>query len=50
VGRRPDPTIAPDKTIKVEAWTTAAETGQDHSAQKYLDLGYDVVASPSDTL
>jgi hypothetical protein len=45
-----NPTIAPDKTIKVEAWTTAAETGQDHSAAKYLSLGYEVVASPSDTL
>jgi hypothetical protein len=46
-----DPTIAPDKTIKVEAWTTAATgPGQEHSAQHYLDLGYDVVASPSDTL
>jgi hypothetical protein len=46
-----DPTIAPDKTIKVEAWTTAATgPGQEHSAQHYLDLGYEVVASPSDTL
>ena len=44
------PTIAPDLNIKVEAWTTSAETGQDHSVQKYLELGYDVVASPSDTL
>ena len=44
------PTIAPDKNIKVEAWTTSAETGEDHSASHYLDLGYDVVASPSDTL
>jgi hypothetical protein len=43
------PTISPDKNIKVEAWTTAAESGEDHSAQKYLDQGYDVVASPSDT-
>jgi Glycosyl hydrolase family 20, catalytic domain/Glycosyl hydrolase family 20, domain 2/NPCBM-associated, NEW3 domain of alpha-galactosidase len=46
-----DPTIAPDKTIKVEAWTTAATgPGQEHSAQHYLDLGYEVAASPSDTL
>jgi hypothetical protein len=45
-----NPTINPDKTIKVEAWTTAAETGQDHSPQKYLDMGYEVVVSPSDTL
>jgi len=46
-----NPTIAPDKTIKVEAWTTAATGGgEDHSAQRYLDQGYEVVASPSDTL
>jgi hexosaminidase len=45
-----DPTIEPDKTIKVEAWTTSAETGEDHSAAHYLELGYDVVASPSDLL
>ena len=45
-----DPTIEPDRTIKVEAWTTSAETGDDHSAARYLELGYDVVASPSDTL
>jgi hypothetical protein len=43
------PTIAPDKNIKIEAWTTGAETGADHSAQKYLADGYEVVASPSDT-
>ena len=37
--------------IKVEAWTTAATgPGEDHSPQTYLDMGYDVVASPSDTL
>ena len=46
-----DPTIAPDRSIKVEAWTTEATgPGQEHSAQHYLDLGYEVVASPSDTL
>ncbi|MFD7445386.1 family 20 glycosylhydrolase [Streptomyces sp. NPDC059909] len=45
-----NPTIHPDKNIKVEAWTTAAESGADHSAQKYLDMGYEVVASPSDLL
>lgn len=45
-----NPAIAPDKTIKVEVWTTAAETSQDHSAARYLSLGYEVVASPSDTL
>ncbi|MGX1673519.1 family 20 glycosylhydrolase [Streptomyces sp. NPDC055400] len=45
-----NPTTQPDKNIKVEAWTTAAESGADHSAQKYLDMGYDVVASPSDQL
>jgi hexosaminidase len=44
------PTISPDKNIKVEAWTTGAETNADHSAQKYIEQGYDVVASPSDTL
>ena len=32
-----DPTIAPDKTIKVEAWTTAATgSGEANSAQHYL--------------
>ncbi len=46
-----DPTIAPDKTIKVEAWTTAATgPGEENSLQHYLGLGYDVVASPSDIL
>jgi hypothetical protein len=46
-----DPTIAPDKNIKVEAWTTAATgPGSETNAQHYLDLGYTVVASPSDTL
>jgi hypothetical protein len=46
-----DPTIAPDKTIKVEAWTTAATgPGEPNSVQHYLGLGYDVVASPSDIL
>jgi hypothetical protein len=46
-----DPTIAPDKTIKVEAWTTAATgSGEANSVQHYLGLGYDVVASPSDIL
>ena len=44
-----NPTIAPDKTIKVETWTTAA-TGGGYDTQHYLDEGYDVVASPSDTL
>ncbi|MGH3366614.1 MAG: family 20 glycosylhydrolase [Nocardioidaceae bacterium] len=44
-----EPTIHPDKNIKIEAWTTSAETGADHSVQRYLDLGYEVVASPSDT-
>jgi len=45
------PTIAPDKTIKVEVWTTSATGGGGElSPQHYLDLGYDVVASPSDTL
>ena len=44
------PTISPDKNIKVEAWTTSAESGGDHSPQKYLDMGYEVVVSPSDTL
>ena len=45
------PTIAPDKTIKVEAWTTAATgPGEENSLQHYLGLGYDVVASPSDIL
>lgn len=44
-----NPTIAPDKTIKVETWTTAA-TGGGYDTQHYLDMGYEVVASPSDTL
>jgi Glycosyl hydrolase family 20, catalytic domain/Glycosyl hydrolase family 20, domain 2 len=46
-----DPTIAPDLNVKVEAWTTAATgPGSETNAQHYLDLGYTVVASPSDTL
>ena len=46
-----NPTIAPNKNIKVEVWTTAATgTTDDHSPQTYLDMGYQVVASPSDTL
>ncbi|MER5682382.1 family 20 glycosylhydrolase [Streptomyces sp. NPDC002205] len=44
------PTIHPDKNIKVEAWTTGGETSEDHSPQKYLDQGYEVVVSASDTL
>jgi Glycosyl hydrolase family 20, catalytic domain/Glycosyl hydrolase family 20, domain 2/NPCBM-associated, NEW3 domain of alpha-galactosidase len=49
-----DPTIAPDKNIKVETWTTEG-TGGGHGPpgfdpQHYLDLGYEVVASPSDKL
>ena len=49
-----DPTIAPDTNIKVETWTTEG-TGGGHGPpgfdpQHYLDLGYDVVASPSDKL
>ncbi|HEY3089746.1 MAG TPA: family 20 glycosylhydrolase, partial [Jatrophihabitantaceae bacterium] len=46
-----DPTSAPDRNVKVEVWTTAATgTTDNHSPQTYLDMGYDVVASPSDTL
>ena len=46
-----NPTTAPDKNITVEVWTTAATgTTVDHSPQTYLDMGYNVVASPSDTL
>ena len=48
-----DPTIAPDRNIKVEAWTTegtAGVTDRPVDPQHYLDLGYEVVASPSDTL
>jgi len=46
-----DPTIAPDLTIKVEAWTTTATgPGSERNAQHYLGLGYQVVSSPSDTL
>jgi hypothetical protein len=46
-----NPTVAPDKTIKVEVWTTPATGGGgEFGPQHYLDLGYDVVASPSDTL
>jgi hypothetical protein len=46
-----NPTIAPDKTIKVEPWTTAATgSGQANSLQHYLDLGYEAVSSPSDLL
>lgn len=44
------PTTNPDPSIKIEAWTTAAESSGDHSPQKYLDLGYEVVVSPSDLL
>lgn len=44
------PTIQPDKNVKVEAWTTGGETSEDHSPQKYLDQGYEVVVSGSDTL
>jgi hypothetical protein len=46
-----NPTIAPDKTIKVEVWTSPA-TGQnvDFGPQHYLDAGYEVVASPGDIL
>ncbi|HMG31161.1 MAG TPA: family 20 glycosylhydrolase [Jiangellaceae bacterium] len=49
-----DPTIAPDTNIKVETWTTEG-TGGGHGPpgfdpQHYLDLGYEVVASPSDKL
>jgi Glycosyl hydrolase family 20, catalytic domain/Glycosyl hydrolase family 20, domain 2/NPCBM-associated, NEW3 domain of alpha-galactosidase len=46
-----NPTIAPDRTIKVETWTSPA-TGQneDFGPQRYLNLGYDVVASPGDIL
>jgi hypothetical protein len=46
-----NPTSAPDRNVKVEVWTTAATgTTDNHSPQTYLDMGYDVVASPSDTL
>lgn len=46
-----NPTTAPDKNIKVEVWTTPATgTTVNHSPQTYIDMGYDVVASPSDTL
>ncbi len=46
-----NPTIAPDLSIKVEAWTTTATgPGSERNAQHYLDLGYRVVSSPSDTL
>ncbi|WP_329259197.1 family 20 glycosylhydrolase [Actinoallomurus sp. NBC_01490] len=37
------PSTAPDKNIKVEAWVG-------DGVQHYLDLGYDVVASPGDLL
>ncbi len=46
-----NPTIAPDTNIKVETWTSPA-TGQneDFGPQRYLDKGYEVVASPGDIL
>jgi hypothetical protein len=37
------PATSPDKNIKVEAWVG-------DGAQHYLDMGYEVVASPSDLL
>ena len=37
------PATAPDKNIKVEAWVGSG-------AQHYLDLGYEVLASPGDLL
>jgi hypothetical protein len=49
-----DPTISPDRNIKIETWTTEG-TGGGHGPpgydpQHYLDQGYEVVASPSDKL
>lgn len=48
-----NPTIHPSRTIKVETWTAEDDGGHGppgFDPQHYIDLGYDVVASPSDKL